>query len=168
MHQTTGHRVKGGGISDAVAGNVEVVTEKNPDLALPVDHVLNCDRAGINVFVKINGVPTHEQQPEIFMIQGNPGYLGILLIAQINFPVRAQPGKTVLNPDAKTAVFAHYMVFLTNMRKVEITDVVVMIETDKESAVANRNISRHLRLPPGRVAAGLKKRPWPLSACADI
>jgi hypothetical protein len=39
------------------------------------------------------------------------------------------------------------MVFLPDMREIEITYVVMLIEADKEFAVSNRYISRHLCIP---------------------
>jgi hypothetical protein len=81
------------------------------------------------------------------MIKGNTGDQGILLIFQVNFPVRTDPGELLVDPDAKTAVFALYMVFLPDMREIEITYVVMLIKADKEFAVSNRYISRHLCIP---------------------
>jgi hypothetical protein len=77
------------------------------------------------------------------MIKGNMGYHRIFLIFQVNFPIRTDPGELLVDPDAKTAVFTLHMVLLSDMRKIQVTYVVVMIETDKKFAVSDRYVSGH-------------------------
>jgi hypothetical protein len=97
--------------------------------------------------VKINHITAYQEHTQVLMVQGYTGDQRIQLVAQIYLPVFTNPGKLIVDPDAKTAVFALYMVFLPDMREIEITYVVMLIEADKEFAVSNRYISRHLCIP---------------------
>jgi hypothetical protein len=100
--------------------------------------------------VKIYGIAAHDEYTQVLMVERHTGYQRVFLVSQVNLPVLANPGKAVINPDAETAIFSLHVVFLANMRKIEVTDVVMLIETDEESAVSNRYISWHLCIPPER------------------
>jgi hypothetical protein len=82
------------------------------------------------------------------MIEGHAGYQGVFLVSQINLPVFTNPGKSIVYPDAETAIFSLDMVFLADMRKIEVTDIIMLIETDKELAVSNWYVSWHLCILP--------------------
>jgi hypothetical protein len=94
--------------------------------------------------MKIDNITTHEQYAESLMIQGNTGYHRVFLVAEFNLPVRTDPGELFVYPDAKPAVFALDMVLLADVRKIKVTDVVMMIEADEEFAVSNRDVSWHV------------------------
>jgi hypothetical protein len=94
--------------------------------------------------MEINSITAHEEYADVFVIQGNPGYHGIFFISKVDLPVITYPGELVIDPDAKSTVFSLDMVLLADMRKIQVTDVVMMIETDEEFAVSNRYVSWHL------------------------
>jgi hypothetical protein len=124
------------------------VAEKKPDLPVLRRHILHNHLPHIDIFVKIDNIAADEENAQVLMVQGHPGYQRILLVSQINLPVFTNPGKPVFHPDAEAAVFSLHMVFLADMREIEITDVIMLIETDEEFAVSNRYITRHMRIPP--------------------
>jgi hypothetical protein len=111
------------------------------------EQVLNNDLTYIDVFVKIYDITAYEEYSEVFMVEGHTGYQRVFLVSQVNLPVFPNPGKPVLHPDAEAAVFPLHMVFLSDMRKIKITDVILLIETDKEFAVSDRYITRHICIP---------------------
>jgi hypothetical protein len=77
------------------------------------------------------------------MIEGNIGHQGVFPVTEINFPVAADPGKLVIDPDAKPAVFPLDMILLADVGEIEVTDVIMLIKADEEFAVSNRNVSWH-------------------------
>jgi hypothetical protein len=97
--------------------------------------------------MKIYNITAHDEYAKVLMVKGYPGYQGVFLVSKINLPVCANPGKPVIYPDTEAAIFALHMVFLADMWKIEITDVVTLVETDEEFAVSNRYISWHLCIP---------------------
>jgi hypothetical protein len=94
--------------------------------------------------VKIHYITAIKENSQIIIIEGYTGYQGVLLVSQVNLPVFSNPGKLVIYPEAEAAVFALDMIFLANMRKVKITNIIMTIEADEEFAVSNRDISWHL------------------------
>jgi hypothetical protein len=98
--------------------------------------------------MKVHDIAAHEEKAQVLMVQGHTGYHRVFLIAQVQSPVFTNPGKEVIDPDAEAAIFTLHVVFLPDMRKIKVTDVVVLIETDEEFAVSNRYVSWHLCIPP--------------------
>jgi hypothetical protein len=94
--------------------------------------------------MKIYHIAAHEKYAKVFVIQVYPGYQRIFLITKVNLPVCTDPGKPVVHPDAEPAKFSLDMVFLAYMRKVEIADIVVLIETNEKFTVSNRYVSWHV------------------------
>jgi hypothetical protein len=94
--------------------------------------------------MEIYSITAHEEYAHTLVIKGHTGHQGVLFISQVNLPIFTNPGELVVYPDAKSTVSSLDMVFLADMRKIQVADVVVMIKTYEKFAVSNRDISWHL------------------------
>jgi hypothetical protein len=77
------------------------------------------------------------------MVKSNLSDCSIFFVGHFQVPVRTDPGKLIVNPHAHAAILSHDVVFLADMRKIQVAYVVVMIKTDKKFAVSYRDISWH-------------------------
>jgi len=125
----------------------DIIRRHVPDLPILRHHILNNNFTHIDIFVEINHIAAHEEYVQVLIIKGHTGYQRVLLVSQINFPVCTNPGKLVVYPDTEAAIFALHMIFLADMGKKEVPDIVMLIEADEKFAVSNRYVSWHLYIP---------------------
>src|SRR5579864_340930 len=79
------------------------------------------------------------------MLERDIRYQRLLFVDYLALPIRRiEPGKAAIDPDPGVRDITGGMQFLTNMRPVNITQVVAFVEVEQQSSIANRQISRHI------------------------
>jgi hypothetical protein len=138
-----GFGIIGRGIPHTVARYVRIKGEKEPNLPPICPKVLHDDLPNEDVLVEVHRVIAHDEDPQSLMVEAHFRHKGLFLIFELPFPAIPNPGEFAVNPDPQSAVIASYVVFLTDVREVEVPYCVVFVETDKQLAIAHRDVSRH-------------------------
>jgi hypothetical protein len=97
--------------------------------------------------VKIDCVIAAEKNSQSFIVQAYIGHQGIENVLQIHLPVFSHPREQAVNPDAESEIVAPYMVFLSHVRKIKVSNAVVTVETYKKLSITDRDISWHAESP---------------------
>jgi hypothetical protein len=77
------------------------------------------------------------------MVDRNLGDQRAWKVAEIPLPILPHPRKLILEPDPEAEGVTADMVLLSHVRKVEISNGIILIKTDEKLAIPNRDISRH-------------------------
>jgi hypothetical protein len=112
--------------------------------------VLQFDLANEDVAVEINGVVAIHCQTKVAMVEGDAGGEGVTKVALTDLPARiAGPEQLAalragdITVDAEVAWPGAAVVFLPDMRKVDVANLVLMIERDQKRPVTDWYITRH-------------------------
>jgi hypothetical protein len=132
-----------------VTHDPQIVVEQQPHFALAVGVV--DDRAAPNekILVEVDGVAEVQQDPELAIEEANVGDQRCGLISEVTLPAGiAQPGKSAVNPNAHSVGVADGMIFLADVRPIELTNLIGVIEANEKAPVADWQLAWHQR-PPG-------------------
>lgn len=68
---------------------------------------------------------------------------GVLFVSKFSLPGVVEPGEVAVHPYADSAVVSSYVVFLSHVWVVEVSEAQVFIEVDEHLAVAEYQRTRH-------------------------
>jgi hypothetical protein len=137
------HRVIGGRVTHAVAGDVEILAEKDFNPPLPRGQVFDDDLPEKHVFVKIHGIVAYHQDSKALVVKAHVRDKGVLFVQEFLFPPFADPGKTLPPTHTEAAGVSAHVVFLAHVGIVEIANQIILVETYEEPAIAHRDITWH-------------------------
>jgi hypothetical protein len=89
-------------VSDGIAIEMEVVTEKKPYLTLIPLQIYHLDLSNIYVQVHVNHVMAVHFHTQGLVFQKNIRNEAVIMIPQILFPFRTHPGATSIHPHPET------------------------------------------------------------------
>jgi hypothetical protein len=79
------------------------------------------------------------------MFEANIGHEGVGLVSQISNPLGiVDPGEFAVGPDAESLWMTTGVIRHPDMRPVEVSDAIVLVEGDEHAAIADREVTRHL------------------------
>jgi hypothetical protein len=112
-------------VSNGMAVEIKVVTEKKPYLALIPLQIYHLDLFNIYVQVHINQVMAAQFQTLGLVFQKNICNEGVIMIPQVLFPFRTHPGTASIHPHAKTKRGPVCMVLLSYKWEIDIPDLII-------------------------------------------
>jgi len=149
VDNAAGFRVKGSGVADPVAGDIEALGKKEADIPGCWPQIFHHHLAEIDVLVEIHGIAAGEQNPQFVVKEIDLSHHGVRRVEKIPAPLRADPAEEAVSPDPKAAEVPGNMVLLTNMGKKQIANEVLLVKADQKMTVSHRNITWHGGLPYG-------------------
>ncbi len=139
-------RVVERGVTDLVAEQVRVEMLEDADLAFAPELVLDGDLFEVDVPVEVDRVAASEAQPERLVVQGRVANERLMLVFDVALPVvAADPAELAVDPDAETAGRADRVVLLSNVRVIDVAQLIAGVERDEEVAIAKREVARQIR-----------------------
>ena len=119
--------------------------EEHPQLAPSASKISDRDLSDVHRPVEIHAVRASQLEAKLIVSQADVGNQRRFLISKIPPPARIlDPAKLAVGPNAKVAFSPRHVIVKANVRVVEITNQIVMVEVDQHRAVAHGQISRHL------------------------
>ncbi|MCA1668510.1 MAG: hypothetical protein LC793_14180 [Thermomicrobia bacterium] len=130
--QRVGDRIEVDGIADAVAGDVEIVVEEKPGLARPVGVIRDMKPAYEQRPVEVHRVLAEQRDIEAWMVHRHFSDERVLAVfhSALPFPLR-EPRELTIYPDAGATGVAHRVIFLPDIRIVNIANLIREVEADQ-------------------------------------
>src|SRR5437867_3101710 len=145
-----------GGIAGVVAVQVGVEVLEEPDLPLTPERVLDRDLLEIDVAVEVDRVAEAQAQAKLRMHERRVADECLVLVRDVTIlPVVAGPGEGAVDPEPEPRRIPDRVVLLTDVRVVDVAQLVARIEGDEVITVAERKIARDRgEFVAGRLVAG--------------
>ena len=117
---------------------------EEPDLALSPERVLDGDLFQVDVAVEVDRVTEAQAEAELRAHERRIADEGLMLVRDVPVPpIVPGPRELSIHPEAEPRRFADRMVLLSDVRVIDVTQLVARIKRDEEVAVAEREIARH-------------------------
>ena len=119
--------------------------KKNTNLTWFVAKILYANAAKENIFVACNRVAATKLDSKFYIFKGHIRDQCFRQITQVTLPTFLKnPRKLAAGPHAKPKRESLAVILLPDMRKINVADLVLIVEINEQSAVSDRNISHIL------------------------
>ena len=148
----------------------EVLLEEQADLAARRGRVLDTNLPDVHVAVEVDRVAARQPDAQALVRQPDVGGQRFRQVPQRLGPALVGgPGEPAVGPHAEAAGSPAGVVLLAHVREIQVADLIVGIEGDKQVAVADGNIARHVTpfQPPLGSGGALYARQTPGSMKPD-
>src|SRR5206468_5915194 len=146
VHDRLRSGVVEGRVADLVAEQVRVEVLEHADLAFASELVLDCDLFEVDVAVEVHRIAATKAQPERLVVRRRIADECLVLVLDMAFPVvAADPAELAVDPDAEPARRADGVVLLSDVRVIDVAELVARVERDEEVAVAERDAAGQIR-----------------------
>jgi hypothetical protein len=80
------------------------------------------------------------------VIEAHLGDQGVGIITKIPLPIRTDPGKLAIRPDPEPEGVPAHVILLPHVGEVKVPDPVILVKTDEEPVISDRDVTGHANL----------------------
>jgi hypothetical protein len=144
VNQRARVRVEVGRVADLGLGDVKVLVEEEAELAARARGVGQPDAADEDVFVRVHGVVRDDFDVERAVDEPDLRDEGLVQVIELARPAGVRdPGERAFDPEAEAERVALGMVLLADVREVDVTNLVQLVERDQQRAVSDGDVTGH-------------------------